>query len=118
VNLIYYVFFTTSTITASVILFQGFNTTDATDIISLLSGFVIILLGVYIINLSRSKTRGNRNATDEEELLEEEETLMLRDISGDGDEDGPSKPHRNARSQSERETEDEMRISRSSLNRL
>ncbi|ESK86089.1 duf803 domain membrane protein [Moniliophthora roreri MCA 2997] len=117
VNLIYYVFFTTSTITASVILFQGFNTTNATDIISLLSGFVIILLGVYIINLSRSKTRGNRNTADEEELLEEE-TLMLRDIGGDGDEDAPPKPRRDTHSRSQREREDEMWISRSSPNRL
>ncbi|KAK1227283.1 hypothetical protein PQX77_009700 [Marasmius sp. AFHP31] len=56
VNLIYYVFFTTSTISASVILFQGFNTTDVTDIISLFAGFAVILLGVYVLNLSRNNT--------------------------------------------------------------
>ncbi|KAK7034597.1 hypothetical protein VNI00_012228 [Paramarasmius palmivorus] len=115
VNLIYYVFFTTSTILASVILFQGFNTSDATNIISLLSGFVIILLGVYIINLSRAKPQSeSRVGGDEEALLEEEETLMLRDIGNrdgceDEDEDAPRKPHRQ---------DDDVRINRSSLNRL
>jgi hypothetical protein len=97
-----------------VILFQGFNTSDATNIISLLSGFVIILLGVYIINLSRTKPQSeNQAGGDEEALLEEEETLMLRDIGRDGcedeDEDTPRKPHRQ---------DDDVRINRSSLNRL
>ncbi|KAG7089299.1 hypothetical protein E1B28_010997 [Marasmius oreades] len=64
VNLIYYVFFTTSTILASVILFQGFNTTDVTNIISLLSGFAVILLGVYVLNLSRENKAGNLGQPD------------------------------------------------------
>lgn len=53
VNPIYYVFFTTSTIIASAILFQGFNTTDASNTVSLLCGFLIIFMGVYLLNLSR-----------------------------------------------------------------
>ncbi|BFZ59318.1 hypothetical protein YB2330_000325 [Saitoella coloradoensis] len=50
VNPIYYVTFTTCTLCASFILFQGFNTTSAVDIISLLCGFLIIFAGVYLLN--------------------------------------------------------------------
>lgn len=53
VNPIYYVFFTTATIIASAILFQGFNTTDAVNTISLLMGFLVIFMGVYLLNISR-----------------------------------------------------------------
>ena len=49
----YYVGFSTATIVASVILFQGFNTTDTTNSISLLSGFVITFLGVHLLEISR-----------------------------------------------------------------
>lgn len=53
VNPIYYVFFTTATIIASAILFQGFNTTDVVNTLSLLCGFIIIFMGVYLLNISR-----------------------------------------------------------------
>ncbi|KAF8920650.1 magnesium transporter NIPA-domain-containing protein [Mucidula mucida] len=53
VNPMYYVGFSSATIVASLILFQGFNTTDATNTISLIAGFVVIFLGVHILNLSR-----------------------------------------------------------------
>ncbi|KAG8891439.1 hypothetical protein FRB99_003597, partial [Tulasnella sp. 403] len=53
VNPMYYVGFTTCTIVASTILFQGFNTTDATNTASLLVGFIIIFLGVHLLNVSR-----------------------------------------------------------------
>lgn len=49
----YYVGFSTATVVASLILFQGFNTTDAADTLSLLCGFVVTFLGVHILNLSR-----------------------------------------------------------------
>lgn len=50
----YYVGFSTSTLVASLILFQGFNTTDATNTVSLLSGFIVTFLGVHLLNLSRT----------------------------------------------------------------
>ncbi|KAK7439793.1 hypothetical protein VKT23_017368 [Stygiomarasmius scandens] len=53
VNAMYYVGFSTSTIVASLILFQGFNTTDTTNTVSLLCGFIVTFLGVHILNLSR-----------------------------------------------------------------
>ncbi|KAH8799184.1 DUF803-domain-containing protein [Flagelloscypha sp. PMI_526] len=55
VNPIYYVSFTTCTILASVVLFQGFNTTSPIDTVSLLCGFIVIFLGVQILMLSRTQ---------------------------------------------------------------
>lgn len=60
VNPIYYVTFTTATLCASFILFQGFNTTDAVNTISLLSGFLVIFAGVYLLTLSHSDPNGHR----------------------------------------------------------
>jgi len=53
VNPIYYVGFSTATIVASLILFQGFNTTDGTNTASLIAGFLVTFLGVHLLNLSR-----------------------------------------------------------------
>ena len=61
VNPLYYVTFTTCTLIASFLLFQGFNTTEAVNTISLLCGFLIIFSGVYLLNLSRDDPDG-RNA--------------------------------------------------------
>lgn len=53
VNPMYYVGFSTATIVASLILFQGFNTTGGTDTMTLLAGFTVTFLGVHLLNLSR-----------------------------------------------------------------
>lgn len=53
VNPLYYVSFTTATLCASFILFRGFNTTSAVNIISLICGFLIIFSGVYLLNIAR-----------------------------------------------------------------
>ncbi len=60
VNPLYYVTFTTATLIASFVLFRGFNTTDAVSIISLLSGFLVIFTGVYLLNLSRGDPDGHK----------------------------------------------------------
>ncbi|KAL8806301.1 MAG: hypothetical protein Q9182_001448 [Xanthomendoza sp. 2 TL-2023] len=60
VNPLYYVTFTTATLCASFILFRGFNTTDAVNTISLLSGFLVIFTGVYLLNLSRGDPNGHK----------------------------------------------------------
>lgn len=52
--------FTTATLCASFILFRGFNTTDAVNTISLLTGFLIIFSGVYLLNLSRHDPDGRK----------------------------------------------------------
>jgi len=49
----YYVGFSSCTILASLILFQGFNTTGGTNTVSLLAGFAVTFLGVHILNISR-----------------------------------------------------------------
>jgi uncharacterized membrane protein len=61
VNPIYYVFFTTATILASVILFQGFNTDNYVNVVSLFCGFLIIFAGVYLLNLAHRELRGASN---------------------------------------------------------
>ncbi|PWN30230.1 DUF803-domain-containing protein, partial [Jaminaea rosea] len=53
VNPIYYVTFTTSTIFASFLLFRGFNTEGAAPAVSLLGGFVVIFMGVYLLNMNK-----------------------------------------------------------------
>jgi magnesium transporter len=51
----YYVGFSTCTIVASLIFFQGLNTTDGSNTISLLAGFIVTFLGVHLLNLSRKQ---------------------------------------------------------------
>lgn len=46
---------------ASFILFRGFNTTDAVNNISLLSGFLVVFTGVYLLNLSRGDPEGQKS---------------------------------------------------------
>ncbi|RDW84576.1 putative DUF803 membrane protein [Coleophoma cylindrospora] len=60
VNPLYYVTFTTATLTASFILYGGFNTSDAVNTLSLLSGFLVIFAGVYLLNVSRSDPDGHK----------------------------------------------------------
>ena len=64
VNPLYYVTFTTATILASFILFQGFGTTGTVNTISLLCGFLIIFTGVYLLNLSREDPDGRKLLSD------------------------------------------------------
>jgi len=58
VNPLYYVTFTTATLTASFILFGGFGTGDIVSILSLLCGFLVTFTGVYLLNLSRYDPNG------------------------------------------------------------
>ncbi|PAV20420.1 hypothetical protein PNOK_0304700 [Pyrrhoderma noxium] len=53
VNPMYYVGFSSATIVASLILFQGLNTSDGVASTTLLCGFIITFLGVHLLNLSR-----------------------------------------------------------------
>lgn len=54
VNPMYYVCFSTATISASLILFQGFNTTSGSNTVSLIDGFIVTFLGVHLLNISRT----------------------------------------------------------------
>ena len=63
VNPMYYVGFSSATIVASLILFQGFNTTDGSNTLSLLCGFIVTFLGVHLLNLSRKPVDGEHHST-------------------------------------------------------
>ncbi|KAJ1915684.1 hypothetical protein H4219_004182 [Mycoemilia scoparia] len=54
---IYYVFFTTATIFASVMLFQGFTDSTPSAVVSLLCGFLTIFIGVFLLNSVRDQNR-------------------------------------------------------------
>jgi len=62
VNPMYYVGFSSATIVASLILFQGFNTTDSSNTLSLLCGFIVTFLGVHLLNLSRKSADGEHHS--------------------------------------------------------
>lgn len=53
VNAMYYVGFATCTISASMILYQGLNTHDPTEIISLICGFLLEFVSVALLTISR-----------------------------------------------------------------
>ncbi|KAI9276952.1 membrane protein [Phascolomyces articulosus] len=85
VNPIYFVCFSTATITASAILFQGFNTDDPVNTVSLICGFVIIFAGVYLLD---SIARGNNSGSHDrqgrrhdEEIYDEDERLLLSEAT-------------------------------------
>ncbi|SCU78628.1 LAMI_0A05292g1_1 [Lachancea mirantina] len=70
VNPLYYVTFTTATLTASFILFRNFDQSDTKDSVSLVCGFLIIFTGVYLLNLARKKNHDKlfSNQTDVENI--------------------------------------------------
>lgn len=61
-NPLYYVCFSTATIVASLILFQGINTDDPVNTVSLLVGFIIIFIGMHLLELSRKPAVTGHNA--------------------------------------------------------
>ena len=99
VNPIYFVCFTTATIAASAILFQGFNTNNPVNVVSLICGFIIIFAGVYLLD---SIARGagadlndNRYKSEEDEgllmsersMLENESSMGLTELDDSSDEE-------------------------------
>ncbi|KAI9102675.1 magnesium transporter NIPA-domain-containing protein [Phlyctochytrium arcticum] len=100
---IYYVFFSTATIIASVLLFKGFNDTSGRDVASMFSGFLTIFIGVFQLNSHKSSplpsgdkfaNASRRNSlsaagvatslVNEAHMLKtfDEESAPLRDIDG------------------------------------
>jgi magnesium transporter len=49
----YYVGFTICTLSASFIFYQGLNTNDPTNIISLICGFLLEFVGIALLTISR-----------------------------------------------------------------
>ncbi|KAF8480443.1 DUF803-domain-containing protein [Russula ochroleuca] len=62
VNPLYYVCFSTATIVASLILFQGINTDNPVNTVSLVVGFIIIFIGMHLLELSRKPAVTGHNA--------------------------------------------------------
>ncbi|KAL4947729.1 magnesium transporter [Aspergillus filifer] len=54
VNAMYYVGFTTCTLSASIIFYQGLNTSDWTSIISMMCGFLLNFTGISLLTLSKT----------------------------------------------------------------
>lgn len=61
-NPLYYVCFSTATIVASLILFQGLNTDNPVNTVSLLVGFIVIFIGMHLLELSRKPAVTGHNA--------------------------------------------------------
>ncbi|KAG9311828.1 magnesium transporter NIPA-domain-containing protein [Chiua virens] len=80
VNPMYYVGFSTATIVASLILFQGFNTSGGTNTVTLLAGFIVTFLGVHLLNLSRQpdEPKGNGHSALETGLMNPRLSLQGR----------------------------------------
>ncbi|KAJ1730951.1 hypothetical protein LPJ72_004198 [Coemansia sp. Benny D160-2] len=55
---IYYVFFTSATILASVALFQGFSDSSNKELASLFCGFITIFIGVFLLNITKTNCNG------------------------------------------------------------
>lgn len=84
-NPIYFVCFTTATIAASAILFQGFNTDNTVNVVSLICGFIIIFAGVYLLD---SIARGaGANDNDHRYKDEEDEGLLMSERAFDNDDE-------------------------------
>ncbi|KAG2189657.1 hypothetical protein INT46_008174 [Mucor plumbeus] len=86
VNPIYFVCFTTATIIASAILFQGFNTDNPVNVASLICGFIIIFTGVYLLNsIARSSLSGNHhlhgNDPSEDDEADENERFLMEEAA-------------------------------------
>ncbi|KXS11008.1 DUF803-domain-containing protein [Gonapodya prolifera JEL478] len=62
---VYYVTFTTATISASVILFQGFNDTDTVQLVSIFCGFLTIFTGVFLLNSTRAAAEASKDLDDD-----------------------------------------------------
>ncbi|KAJ2614897.1 hypothetical protein H4S08_001499 [Coemansia sp. RSA 1365] len=56
---IYYVFFTSATILASVALFQGFTDSTNKELVSLFCGFITIFIGVFLLNSTKCTAASN-----------------------------------------------------------
>jgi len=54
---IYYVVFTTATILANTILFEGFNDAQGTDVVSIFCGFITIFLGIFLLNSTHEEVQ-------------------------------------------------------------
>ncbi|KAJ2491534.1 hypothetical protein IWW37_002206 [Coemansia sp. RSA 2050] len=81
---IYYVFFTSATIVASVALFQGFTDSTNKELASLLCGFITIFIGVFLLNGTKSGGPSCADGGQHQPLPTEEPGRRLSSYSGGG----------------------------------
>ncbi|CAG79308.1 magnesium transporter [Yarrowia lipolytica] len=84
VNPLYYVTFTTCTLAASFILFQGFNTSSRVDSFWLIAGFLIIFAGVYLLNVSKQ----NNITSSQDQRSTDEESVAMTLLNHQDEDDG------------------------------
>lgn len=84
--------FSTATIVASLILFQGFNTENPGNTMSLLAGFAVTFLGIHLLELSRKPTSTTPHSALESGLMNPRLSLTGRP-SLDGWADTPTHSH-------------------------
>jgi hypothetical protein len=85
---IYYVFFTTATILASVIMFQGIYDATGPQIISVFCGFLTIFIGVFMLNAPKRDAALGTNLHGKTLLHNfDEENLGFMGLENDGGED-------------------------------
>ncbi|KAJ1741429.1 hypothetical protein LPJ78_003732 [Coemansia sp. RSA 989] len=70
---IYYVFFTSATILASVALFQGFTDSTNKELASLFCGFITIFIGVFLLNSTKTGADAICNASGQHQPLPTDE---------------------------------------------
>ncbi|KAG0260843.1 hypothetical protein BG011_001596 [Mortierella polycephala] len=87
---VYYVFFTSATLVASVILFQGFSASPS-SIITVVMGFFVICAGVVLLQTSRSATHTGtiKKATSSPELRADDDSVSTLEHEKDDLEPGP-----------------------------
>jgi len=83
---VYYVAFTTCTIVASIVLFQGFNASGA-DIATVVMGFFVIISGVVLLQLSRGSADPAEIAIPDTTALLVDEAQMTEMMKDDEDGD-------------------------------
>ncbi|KAJ2704364.1 hypothetical protein H4R19_005245, partial [Coemansia spiralis] len=78
---IYYVFFTSATILASVALFQGFTDSTNKELASLFCGFITIFIGVFLLNSTKSGCSGAADGGQHQPLPTEDPTRRTSSYS-------------------------------------
>ncbi|KAJ3325295.1 hypothetical protein HDU76_013200 [Blyttiomyces sp. JEL0837] len=87
---VYYVFFTTATIAASVILFQGIYDATGTQLASVFCGFLTIFIGVYLLNSGKGGQSGGGEGHEGGSGSSNRSGIALKAFTGgggDGDDD-------------------------------
>ncbi|XP_015787039.1 magnesium transporter NIPA2 [Tetranychus urticae] len=87
---VYYVFFTTCVLIASSILFQEWSNMKAEDIIGTLSGFFIVIAGVFMINIYKDTNPSSFHVHDSGRNLYNQSSPLLKSFGPSNSANGDS----------------------------